>query len=130
MEGDLRFISEEQKETVGTKMKAIVEQHLPKTSAQITFQEEYPSMPPTEGNKKLLAVLDGVSRDLGLGKVEAYDPGSRGAADISFVASYVDGLDGLGAMGNGSHTPDEDVDLQTFPQLIQRTAILIYRLTR
>jgi glutamate carboxypeptidase len=29
----------------------------------------------------------------------------RGAGDISFVAEYVDGLDGLGTMGGGSHTP-------------------------
>jgi hypothetical protein len=26
----------------------------------------------------------------------------RGAGDISFVAEYVDGLDGLGTMGGGS----------------------------
>ena len=36
------------------------------------------------------------------------------AADISFVADYVPGLDGLGSMGKGAHTPQETVDLATF----------------
>ncbi len=51
-------------------------------------------------------------------------------ADISFVAQYTDGIDGLGAMGGGGHTPQEYVDLTTVEVLTQRTAILIYRLTR
>jgi glutamate carboxypeptidase len=40
---------------------------------------------------------------MGQGPVEAYDPGKE-AGDISFVAEYVDGLDGLGTMGGGSYT--------------------------
>ena len=71
-----------------------------------------------------------MSEALGFGQVEAYDPGRRGAADISFVAEYVPGLDGLGSMGTGAHTPQETVDLNTFNALIQRTAVFIYRLTR
>jgi glutamate carboxypeptidase len=77
----------------------------------------------------LLGIFDQVSRDLGYGKVSAYDPGGRGAADISFVAHYVDGLDGLGLIGNGSHTDQEDVDLSTMPTIIQRTAVFLYRLS-
>ena len=63
------------------------------------------------------------------GAVPALDPGSRGAGDVSFV-SFIAGLDGLGARGRGSHTPHEEIDLASLPQLIKRTAILIYRLTR
>ena len=59
-----------------------------------------------------------------------YDPGKRGAADVSFVAPYISGLDGLGSMGSGAHTPQETVNLKTFEQITQRTALLIYRLTR
>ncbi|MGK0260341.1 MAG: glutamate carboxypeptidase, partial [Candidatus Azotimanducaceae bacterium] len=36
---------------------------------------------------------------------------------------------GIGAEGNGAHTPDENIDLSTFPMLIQRAAILIHRLS-
>ena len=128
--GGLRFISETQKENARAKMRAIVDNHLPSTNATITFTDSYPAMGPTVANKALLNELSAVSEALGFGEVEAYDPGRRGAADISFVADYVSGLDGLGSMGTGAHTPQETVDLATFNPLIQRTAVFIYRLTR
>lgn len=128
--GGLRFISETQKENARAKMRAIVDNHLPSTNATITFTDSYPAMGPTAANKALLNELSAVSEALGFGEVEAYDPGRRGAADISFVADYVSGLDGLGSMGTGAHTPQETVDLATFNPLIQRTAVFIYRLTR
>jgi glutamate carboxypeptidase len=128
--GDLRFISTDQREKARQKMREIVAQSLPKTSAQIEFEDGYPAMFPSEGNTRILNMLDQVSRDLGDAPITAFDPGARGAGDISFAADYDDCLDGLGAMGNGGHTPDEDVDLATIPQQIQRAAILIYRLTR
>ena len=128
--GGLRFISETQKENARAKMRAIVDNHLPSTNATITFTDSYPAMGPTVANKALLNELSAVSEALGFGEVEAYDPGRRGAADISFVADYVSGLDGLGSMGTGAHTPQETVDLATLNALIQRTAVFIYRLTR
>ena len=128
--GGLRFISEEQKENARAKMRVIVADHLPSTNATITFTDSYPAMGPTEENKALLKQLSEVSEALGFGEVEGYDPGRRGAADISFVADYVPGLDGLGSMGKGAHTPQETVDLATFNALIQRTAVFIYRLTQ
>ena len=128
--GGLRFISEEQKERARAKMRTIVDAHLPSTNATITFTDSYPAMFPTERNKEILAALSQVSQDLGFGEVNAYDPGRRGAADISFVANHVPGLDGLGSMGSGAHTPNETVNLKTFNALIQRTAVFIYRLTR
>ena len=128
--GGLRTIAPAQEASARARMKAIAENnHLPKTSAQITFQDGYPSMPPTEGNMAVLANLSGVSVDLDQGEVVAFDPGKRGAADVSFVAGYVDVIDGVGAEGNGAHTLDESIDLATLPLLIQRAAILIHRLS-
>ena len=126
--GGLRFISEEQKQNARRKMREIVANNLPQTSAIITFTDSYPAMFPTEGNKKLLDKLNQVSLDLNQSGVKAYDPSKRGAADVSFVAEYVDGLDGLGVMGTGAHTPKETVNLKTIEALTKRTAILIYRL--
>ncbi|WP_430427570.1 M20/M25/M40 family metallo-hydrolase [Maribacter litoralis] len=126
--GGLRFISEEQKERAREKMRAIVADNLPQTSATVTFKDSYPAMQPTEGNKALLEKLNEVSLDLKQGEVLAYDPGKRGAADTSFVAEYVDCLDGLGTMGNAAHTPEETVNLNTIEALTKRTALLIYRL--
>jgi glutamate carboxypeptidase len=128
--GDLRFISRDQESKAREAMRAIVAQHLPGTSATITFEDGNPAMPPTKGNYALLATLDSVSRALGQGPVEALDPGRRGAGDISFVSDYVDALDGLGVIGMRSHTPDERVNLKSIGPATERAAILIYRLTR
>jgi glutamate carboxypeptidase len=128
VKGGLRFISEDQKSRAREKMKAIVQNNLPHTSATVKFTDSYPAMGPTEGNSVLLSKLNQVSLDMGQAPVLAYDPGKRGAADISFIAAYADCLDGLGTMGTGAHTPNETVNLETMNLLIQRTALLIYRL--
>jgi glutamate carboxypeptidase len=130
VQGDLRFLSEEQKDSARAKMREIVSRHLPETSAEIIFEDEYPAMPPTDGNRALLASYDSVSRALGHGPVRALDPGQRGAGDVSFVAPYVDAMDGLGADGIGSHSPNEEVNLNSLPMQTERSAVLIYRLTR
>jgi glutamate carboxypeptidase len=128
--GDLRFISEDQKERTRATMRAIVAQHLPGTDATITFEDAYPAMSPTTGNARILAIYDQASRALGYDSVTALDPGRRGAGDISFVAPLIDGLDGLGALGSGSHTPDERVNLATLPMQTARAALLLARLGR
>lgn len=130
VDGGLRFISEEQETRARAKMREIVADHLPGTSAEIEFRDGYPAMPPTEGNQALFLLLDDVSQDLGLGPVDGVDPGARGAADISFVAPYVDGLAGLGPLGAGGHTIEESVELGSIRTATVRAALLIYRLTR
>jgi glutamate carboxypeptidase len=128
VQGGLRFITEAQKDSARVKMRDIIQRNLPQTTAEISFTDSYPAMPPTAENEALLAQLNQVSLDLNQGVVLAYDPGKRGAADTSFVANYVACLDGLGTMGSGAHTPQETVNLKTIEALTQRTAILIYRL--
>jgi len=128
--GDLRFINEEQREAARTKMREIVAKSLPGASAKITFSDGIPAMPPTEGNYALLKQLDAVSQDLDFGKIEALDPGERGAGDISYIAHLLPGLDGLGATGRNAHARGEYTDLDTLPRQIKRVALLIYRLTR
>jgi len=128
--GDLRFISEQQKENARTVMREIVSQSLPGTKATISFVDGIPSMPPTAGNTNLATQLSEVSEALGFGKVNPGNPGSRGAGDISYVAQYVDCLDGLGASGRGAHAPGETINLFEYPKLTKRAAVFIYRLTR
>jgi len=127
--GDLRFLSEAQKDSTRERMRAIAtHDNLAGTSAEIAFADEYPAMAPTPANEAVLAVYDSASRALGYGPVTPLDPGRRGAGDISFVAPMITGLDGLGALGSGSHTPAERVDLGTLPMQTERAAILMYRL--
>ena len=128
--GDLRFISEQQRESAKDRMRAIVARNLPLTSAAITFQDSYPAMSPTDGNYALLEQLNQLSQELGFGPVVAVDPGLRGAADVSFAAPYSDSLDGLGVVGTGGHTVDEKVDLSSIPIITKRAAVFIHRLTR
>ena len=128
--GGIRAISEEQLERARQKMRDVVAHSLPVTSAEITFTEGYPPMPPTDGNRRLMELYDQASRDLGLGAIEALDPGRRGAADVSFVAPFTDALAGLGVQGSGAHGPDEQVDLDSLALQAKRAALLVYRLTR
>ena len=129
--GDLRFISEEQKEAARAKMREIVAKSLPGTKATITFQDGIPAMTPVEGNYALLNQLDQVSQDLGFGKVEPLDPGDRGAGDVAYVSNIIPGLDGIGIGGGGnSHAKGEWANVDTMPMLTKRAAVLIYRLTR
>ncbi|MBC7759191.1 MAG: M20/M25/M40 family metallo-hydrolase [Phormidesmis sp. FL-bin-119] len=128
--GDLRFISEVQRDQAREKMRTIVGQSLNGTKSSISFTDGLPAMEPTEGNYRLVNFLDGVTKDMGIGTTKAGDPGSRGAGDISDIAKYVDSLDGMGASGGGAHKPGETINLKEFPYLIQRAAIMIYRLTR
>ena len=128
--GDLRFLTEEQKDRARVKMKEIVAQNLAQTSAKISFVDGIPSMAPTEGNNQVLSVINSISMDMGAGATVAGDPGSRGAGDISYVAAYVDCIDGLGASGRGAHAPGETIHLNHLPFLIKRAALTIYRLSR
>ena len=129
--GDLRALSEDQIARTQAKMRAIVAQSLPGAKAEISFDEDsYPPMPPTEGNRALLAALNVVNGDMGLPPMAELDPSKRGAGDISFVARDVDGLVGLGPSSDGSHTARETVDIPSIPKQAKRAAILMSRLAK
>jgi len=126
--GDIRAISEEQLIRARDRMRAIVANSLPQTSASIHFLDKYPSMSPTDGNQRLADVFSAINEDLGRGSMSILHPLKRGAADISFVAPYSDALAGLGALGSGGHTPNESLELSSMSLAIKRAAVLIYRL--
>ena len=128
--GDLRFLTEPQKLAARKTMQNIVNQSLAGTKATIRFQDGIPSMAPTKGNEQVMEVISNVTQSMGLGVTTAGDPGSRGAGDISYVAEYMDCIDGLGASGRGAHAPGETINLKEFPVLIKRAALTMYRLTR
>ncbi|GAB4047908.1 M20/M25/M40 family metallo-hydrolase [Spirosoma litoris] len=130
VKGDLRFLTEKQKENARAKMREIVEKSLPLTKATISFTDGIPGMEPSAANDELRKQLDKLSKDMGLGPVSAFDPGARGAGDVSFVAEFMPCLDGLGASGKGAHSIEETMNTKEFPLLVQRAALYIYRLTR
>ena len=128
--GGMRTISDEQLQRTREAMRAVVARNLHKTEARISFVDSYPAMSPTEGNKRLGEILSQINQDLGRGAMPVLDASRRGAADISFVAPYTDGLAGMGAYGKNGHTPNESLELDSMPIAVQRAAILIYRLNK
>jgi len=128
--GDLRCLSDEQAAHIQAKMQAIVAEHLPKTGATISFGDGYPAMPATAAGHALVAQLNQVNATLGYPAMEEMDPMLRGAGDISFVAPYIPGLVGTGAMGSGAHAEGETVLLDSIPRQAKRSALLIYRLSK
>jgi glutamate carboxypeptidase len=127
--GDLRALSPEQLAKARATMREVVAQHLPKTTAELTFDDGYPPMAPTDGNRRVLAAYDSVSRALGFGEVGAVDPSRAGAADVSFAAPFVpNAIDALGLAGWDDHSDKETADLRWLPKQTKRAALLIYRL--
>jgi glutamate carboxypeptidase len=128
--GDIRTLSNQQTARVEKKMQAIVAQHLPKTTAAITFGEGYPAMAPTAQSRALLGILNQANARLGFKAMPELDPMKRGAGDISFVADIIPGLAGVGATGEGAHAPGETIDLSAQPINTKRDALLMYRLSQ
>lgn len=129
--GDLRTLSPAQLADAQRAMQRIVGQTLPMTTAHLEFADGYPPMAPTAGNKRLLAMYDHASQDLGFGPVVAVDPSRAGAADVSFVANIVPmAIDALGLSGHDDHSEKETADLRMLPVQTKRAAVLMYRLTK
>jgi glutamate carboxypeptidase len=127
--GDLRALSVEQFERAKETMRAIAAESLPGTSAEISFDEGYPPLSPTDGNRTLLGMLDQASRDLGFNPITAVDPDRAGAADVSFVADHVPMIiDAAGLKGSGGHTVNETADLGGLGIQAKRAAVLLARL--
>jgi glutamate carboxypeptidase len=128
--GDIRALSPEQLAKAKATMNSIAAASLPQTTSTITFDDGYPPLAPTDGNRKLLAEYDQVSRDLGLGPVVAVDPMRAGAADVSFAAPYIPmAMDAIGLAGWDDHTEKETADLRMFGPLTKRAALFMYRLS-
>jgi glutamate carboxypeptidase len=129
--GDIRALSPEQLANSKSVMESIVSASLDHTKSTITFDDGYPPLAPTQGNKDVLAIYDKVSRDLGLWPVTAIDPMRAGAADVSFAAPYIPkALDAIGLAGWDDHTEKETADLRMFAPQIKRVAVLLYRLSQ
>ncbi len=128
--GDLRTMTNDQTDRIEKKMRAIVEQHLPRTTAAITFEDSYPAMAISPAGQQLSRDWTQASEALGLGSVQLAGPMTRGAGDISFAAPYVPGLVGVGILGEGYHAEGETAFLDSLPKQAKRSAVLMERLVR
>ncbi len=127
--GDLRTLTPEQRDHARAVMTRIVAAGRPHTSATIEFREGYPPFAPREGNKRLLALTDRASRDLGLGPLEPVDPANAGAADVAFTDGITPMvIDAMGMKGWGGHTVHETALVASMPMQAKRVAVLLSRL--
>jgi glutamate carboxypeptidase len=112
-------------------MERIVADGSPRTSARIVFDDSYPPLAPSDGNRRLMGVVDQASRDLGLGALSPVDPARAGAADVSFLAGTVPMvIDAMGLKGSGGHTVLETARLQTLAVQAKRIAVTMSRLAQ
>ena len=128
--GDVRALSRESIQRSEAKMREIVARPFNGGQATLVFEDKYPPMAPTAGNRALLAKLNSVNTTLGLAEMAALDPLKRGAGDVSFVAADVDSLVGLGPASSGDHTAEETVDVPSLWRQAKRAALLMARLSR
>ena len=129
--GDLRALTLEQRERARAAMQAIAAEGAPRVSATLEFDDGYPPLAPTDGNRRLLAMVDRASRDLGLGALTPVDPARAGAADVSFLAGTVPMvIDAMGLKGSGGHTVLETARLDALAIQAKRVAVTLSRLAR
>lgn len=128
--GDVRALSRESIARTEAKMREIVARPFNGGEAKLVFEDKYPPMAPTAGNRALLDQLNRVNATLRLPAMAALDPLKRGAGDVSFVAADVDSLVGLGPASAGDHTSAETVDVPSLWRQAKRAALLMTRLSR
>jgi glutamate carboxypeptidase len=126
--GDLRFTSNEQKNMAEQKMYEIAEKSLPLTSSNLIFNNIMPVMEESEGNINLLREFSDINQDLGGCNLYPVPVNERGGADISYISQYVSAsIDGLGPWGEGPHTHNESLNIDSLYHSTKRAAIFINR---
>lgn len=118
---DARSTSQDDVEWLLEKMRQL-ETGVPGTELEIEGGFNRPPMEPTEGNNALWRAARRVGRELGL---ELEVGMSGGASDGNNAAQYVPTLDGLGAVGGGSHAPHEHVVLDAMPERAALLALML-----
>jgi len=127
--GDLRYLSNAQREQARQKLAEITSRNLPGTSASLEFTEVLPPMPTSAESTGLFDRYSAISERLGYGKVELLPAERRGGGDISFIAPYISaGLVGIGANGTGEHSPQESLEVDSLVKQAQRAALLMHEL--
>jgi glutamate carboxypeptidase len=95
----------------------------PGTTVTVRSDLGRPPMPATERNRSLFRSARRLASELGLEVDEA--PLVGGASDANFTSSLTATLDGLGALGDGAHSPDEHVVVSALPERAALLALLL-----
>ncbi|MDJ0735774.1 MAG: M20 family metallopeptidase [Nostocaceae cyanobacterium] len=91
---------------------------IPGTQLIIEGGMNRPPMEKTPGNQKLWEMAQSVAGELGM---QLQEGTAGGASDGNTTSLYTPTLDGLGAVGDGAHSPGEFI---YFDQMVERCALL------
>lgn len=123
---DLRAWTPEEAEAATSAMREICERaHVPGTTARFWGQVQFPPWPPgLPGTMRLLEIMAGAGRELGV-EVRAIKTG--GGSDGNTTSGIAPTIDGLGPRGSRAHSDEEFVDIAT---LLERTKMIALFLDR
>ena len=93
------------------------------TTVTVRADAARPPMQATDRNRALFRRAQRLARELGLRVEEA--PLVGGASDANLTSGLTATLDGLGAVGDGAHSPDEHVVVSALPQRAALLALLM-----
>jgi glutamate carboxypeptidase len=116
-EVDVRVLYHEDMDLIENKIRNI-QPTLPNIQLEISGGFEHPPMEKTPRNEQLWQLAQEVAFDLGL---SLEDGVAGGSSDGNSTSIYAPTLDGLGAVGDGAHAPDEFIYWQ---QMTERAALL------
>ncbi|MGK7924925.1 MAG: M20 family metallopeptidase [Spirulina sp.] len=114
---DVRVLHTEDMSAIEQKIKN-VQPTLPNTRLEIEGHFEHPPMEKTPRNQQLWYLARQVASEIGLDLEEGT---AGGSSDGNTTSIYAPTLDGLGAVGDGAHAPDEFIYWQ---QMTERSALL------
>jgi glutamate carboxypeptidase len=123
---DLRAWSQADADAAIAAMRAICERaHVPGTRARFEGRIHFPPWPPgLPGTERLLEIMRGAGRALGV-EVRAIKTG--GGSDGNHTSAIAPTLDGLGPRGSRAHSDEEFIEVAT---LLERTKMLALFLDR
>ena len=87
--------------------------HVPGTTARLEGRFEHYPMEYTPGAQRLFGLLRQAAAEVGF---EAHNVATGGGSDGNTTSRYTPTLDGLGPRGNFAHSPDEYVEVDSFPE--------------
>jgi glutamate carboxypeptidase len=95
----------------------------PGTTITVRSESGRPPMPANGRNRALFRRAQRLAHELGLEIAEA--PLVGGASDANLTSDLTATLDGLGAVGDGAHAPDEHVVVSALPERAALLALLL-----
>jgi glutamate carboxypeptidase len=119
---DVRAPTEETAQAVARAIRSL-EPASAETTITVRGDSRRPPMPATDRNRALFRRAQRLARGLGLRVDEA--PLSGGASDANLTSEFTATLDGLGAVGDGAHAPDEHVVVSALPERAALLALLL-----